>query len=82
MNNCIDYECNENGYIEYLSKWSVDEKSSSRDHSSNEFEKRLNNFKENCLKIHEWNRKDKYKLEFTYYADWRLEEFVMHAYTT
>ena len=65
MNNYIDYECSNNGYIEYLSKWSVDEKSSSRDHSSNDFKKRLGYFIENCVKIHEWNSKDKYTLEFT-----------------
>ena len=70
-----DYECNEEGYLEYLNNWDLNIKSSSRDITSDEFKERLEYFIDNCNKIHEWNRKDKYKMEFTYYADWSLEEF-------
>ena len=77
-----DYACNQSGYNEYLSQWSTDMKSSSRDSSSIEYQKRLGNFIDNCVKIHEWNRKDKYKLGFTYYADWSENEFEMLGSTT
>ena len=58
-----DYECSQEGYVEYLNNWSVDEKSSSRDTTSDEFKQRVQYFIENCLKIHEWNRQDRYKME-------------------
>ena len=64
-----DYECNQSGYDEYLKKWSTYMKSSSRDSSSIEYQKRLGIFIDNCKKIHEWNSEDKYRLELTYYAD-------------
>ena len=57
-------------------------KSSSRDPSSIDYQKRLGNFIDNCVKIHEWNKKDKYKMEFTYYADWSENEFEMLGSTT
>ena len=45
------YQCDENGYVEYLRNWSEEEKPFSRDTTSDEFKERLNYFKENCLKI-------------------------------
>ena len=39
-----DFSCDEKGYVEYLSKWSVAEKSTSRDVRSEEFKKRLGYF--------------------------------------
>ena len=65
-----------------MSGWREEEKASSRDPSSDEFKERLEYFIDNCVKIHEWNRKDKYKMEFTYYADWSLEEFEKLGSTT
>ena len=65
-----------------MSQWSEKEKSSSRDPDDDLFKERLEYFIENCLKIHEWNRKDKYKLEFTYYADWSENEFEKLGSTT
>ena len=47
-----DYTCDESGYIEYLSNWSEEKKSSSRNPSSNEFTQRFQNFIDNCDKIH------------------------------
>ena len=70
-----DFTCNEKGYLEYLSKWSVAQKSTSRDVRSEEFKKRLGYFVESCEKIHEWNKMKKYRMEFTFYADWHPEEF-------
>ena len=70
-----DFTCNEKGYVEYLSKWSVADKSTSRDVESEEFKKRLSYFIESCEKIHEWNAKKKYRMEFTFYADWHADEF-------
>ena len=64
-----DFSCDEKGYVEYLSKWSVAEKSTSRDVKSEEFKKRLSYFVESCEKIHEWNKMKKYRMEFTFYAD-------------
>ena len=64
-----DFSCDEKGYVEYLSKWSVAEKSTSRDVRSEEFKKRLGYFVESCEKIHEWNKMKKYRMEFTFYAD-------------
>ena len=70
-----DFSCDEKGYVEYLSKWSVAEKSTSRDGKSDEFKKRLGYFVESCEKIHEWNKMKKYRMEFTFYADWHPDEF-------
>ncbi|KAK8791726.1 hypothetical protein WA588_002035 [Blastocystis sp. NMH] len=70
-----DFSCDEKGYLEYLSKWSVAQKSTSRDVRSEEFKKRLGYFVESCEKIHEWNAKKKYRMEFTFYADWHVDEF-------
>ena len=70
-----DFSCDEMGYVEYLSKWSMAEKSTSRDVKSEEFKKRLGYFVESCEKIHEWNKMKKYRMEFTFYADWHLDEF-------
>ena len=77
-----DFTCDQSGYVSYLNNWSENEKSSSRDTTSDEFNERLGYFVDNCLKIHEWNRKDKYKLEFTYYADWSESEFEKLGSTT
>ena len=71
-----DFSCDEKGYLEYLSKWSVADKSTSRDVNSEEFQRRLDYFIASCKTIHK--RRGglrKYKLEFTYYADWAPEEF-------
>ena len=65
-----------------MSNWTESEKASSRNPEDKEFAERLEYFKENCLKIIKWNRKDKYKLEFTFYADWSLEEFEKLGSTT
>ena len=70
-----DYECNQDGYLEYLSRWSVIEKSTSRNPLSTEFSQRLQYFIDSCNKIHKWNTRHKYEMEFTYYADWHPEEF-------
>ena len=57
----IDFDCNENGYSEYLSQWTIEEKNTSRNTTSDEFKERVQYFTDNCVKIHEWNSKDKYK---------------------
>ena len=77
-----DFECDETGYNEYLKIWSVQEKTFSRDPTSPEYDQRLQYFIENCLKIHEWNNKGVYKMEFTYYADWSADEFESLISTT
>ena len=77
-----DFECNDTGYDEYLKIWSVEEKSFSRDPTSPEYSQRLQYFIENCMKIHEWNNKEVYKMEFTYYADWSADEFELLASST
>ena len=69
-----DFSCDEKGYLEYLSKWG-DAKGTSRDVKSEEFKKRLEYFKQSCKKIHRGSGKRRYKLEFTFYADWAPEEF-------
>ncbi|KAK8794877.1 hypothetical protein WA588_003734, partial [Blastocystis sp. NMH] len=69
-----DFSCDEKGYVEYLSKWG-NKKSTSRDVKSEEFKKRLGYFVESCEKIHEWNKMKKYRMEFTFYADWHPDEF-------
>ena len=77
-----DYECNQKGYLQYLSKWSVEEKSTSRNPSTPEFKERLDYFIDSCMKIQDWNSRDKYKMEFTYYADWSVDEFEAITSTT
>ena len=69
------FSCDEEGYVQYLNQWSVEEKGSSRDTDSEEFKTRLSYFIESCEKIEEWNRRDKFKLAFTFYADWSAEEY-------
>ena len=69
-----DFSCDEKGYLEYLSKWG-DAKGTSRDVKSDEFKKRLEYFKQSCKKIHRGSGKRRYKLEFTFYADWHPDEF-------
>ena len=69
-----DFSCDEKGYLEYLSKWG-DAKGTSRDVKSEEFKKRLEYFKKSCKTIHRGSGKRRYKLEFTFYADWHPEEF-------
>ena len=69
-----DFSCDEKGYLEYLSKWG-DAKGTSRDVKSEEFKKRLEYFKQSCKTIHGGSGKRRYKLEFTFYADWAPEEF-------
>ena len=50
-------------------------KCTSRDVNSEEFQKRLEYFIDSCEKIHDWNMRDKYRMEFTFYADWHPDEF-------
>ena len=76
------YSCDSAGYNEYLSNWTEMEKSSSRDSSSEEYKERLQYFIDNCKMINEWNKKDKYKMEFTYYVDWSAEEFNVFGSTS
>ena len=76
-----DFSCDEKGYVAYLSKWSVADKSTSRDVESDEFKKHLSYFIESCEKIHEWNAKKRYRMEFTFYADWHVDEFEELATT-
>ena len=71
----LSFNCDEEGYVKYLNQWSVEEKGSSRDAASEEFKTRLNYFVESCEKIEAWNRRDKFKLAFTFYADWSAEEY-------
>ena len=70
-----DFTCDEKGYRKYLSKWSPVMKCTSRDPSTEEFKTRLEYFIDSCEKIHDWNMKDKYWMEFTFYADWHPDEF-------
>ena len=63
-------------YLDYLNQWPIWYKGTSRDPSTSEFQKRLRYFIQSCQKIHQWNaRKNKYQMEFTYYADWHPDEF-------
>ena len=71
----LSFHCDEEGYLQYLNQWSVEEKGSSRDTASEEFKTRLNYFVESCKKIEAWNQRDKFKLAFTFYADWSTEEY-------
>ena len=50
-------------------------KCTSRDVMTEEFKTRLEYFIDSCEKIHDWNMKDKYWMEFTFYADWHPDEF-------
>ena len=70
-----DFTCDQNGYLSYLSKWSTTMKCTSRDVMTEEFKTRLEYFIDSCEKIHDWNMKDKYWMEFTFYADWHPDEF-------
>ena len=70
-----DFTCDQNGYLSYLSKWSTIMKCTSRDMMTEEFKTRLEYFIDSCEKIHDWNMKDKYWMEFTFYADWHPDEF-------
>ena len=76
-----DYSCDEAGYLNYLSAWTVTEKTTSRDASSAEFKQRLEYFIDSCEKIHEWNLRNKYHMEFTFYADWHADEFDVMTVT-
>ena len=49
-----DYSCDESGYIEYLSNWSEEKKSSSRNPSSEEFTQRFQYFIDNEI-THEFH---------------------------
>ena len=55
--------------MNYLSYWTTAQKGTSRDTASAEFQQRLEYFKDSCEKIHEWNLRDRYRMEFTFYAD-------------
>ena len=68
--------------MQYLGKWSVEEKSTSRNPASPEFKQRLEYFIDSCMKIHDWNTYNKYPMEFTFYADWHPEEFEKLASTS
>ena len=76
-----DYSCDEAGYLNYLSAWTLTEKTTSRDASSAEFKQRLEYFIDSCEKIHEWNLRNKYHMEFTFYADWHADEFDVMTVT-
>ena len=82
LNTNSDADCNEEGYKKYLTKWTELEKSTSRDPNSPEFKKRLEYYITSCLIIKEWNQRNKYLLEFTFYADWSAEEFNQLTATT
>ena len=77
-----DFTCDQAGYLNYLSHWPESQKCTSRDVTTADFQKRLEYFIESCEKIHEWNLRDKYKMEFTFYADWHPEEFEELTVTT
>ena len=70
-----DFTCDQAGYLSYLRKWSVEKKCTSRDPTTEEFKQRLEYFIDSCEKIHDWNMRDKYRMEFTFYADWHPTEF-------
>ena len=70
-----DFTCDQDGYLKYLNKWSVEKKCTSRDVTTDEFQTRLEYFIDSCYKIHDWNMRDKYRMEFTFYADWHPDEF-------
>ena len=62
------FECNQKGYLQYLGKWSVEEKSTSRNPASPEFKQRLEYFIDSCMKIHDWNTYNKYPMEHIRYC--------------
>ena len=70
-----DFTCDQAGYLSYLRKWAPEMKCTSRDVNSEEFQKRLEYFIDSCEKIHDWNMRDRYRMEFTFYADWHPDEF-------
>ena len=70
-----DFTCDQAGYLSYLSKWSTTMKCTNRDMMTEEFKTRLEYFIDSCEKNHDWNMKDKYWMEFTFYADWHPDEF-------
>ena len=74
-NHKSDFTCDEDGYLKYLSKWDPKIKCSSRDVTTSEFRVRLEYFINSCYMIHDWNMRDKYEMEFTFYADWHPDEF-------
>ena len=76
------FECNQKGYLQYLGKWSLEEKPTSRNPASPEFKQRLEYFIDSCMKIHDWNSFSKYPMDFTFYADWHPEEFEAIASTS
>ena len=68
--------------MQYLGKWSLEEKPTSHNPASREFKQRLEYFIDSCMKIHDWNSYGKYPMEFTFYADWHPEEFEKLASTS
>ena len=76
MDELSDYSCDQKGYLQYLSQWSEKEKSTSRDVTDEEFQKRLSYFIDSCREIRRWNNKKQYRKEFTFYADWSAAEFA------
>ena len=68
-----DFTCDEAGYRSYLGKWDAEKKYTAL--SGDEFTKRLEYFIDSCEKIHDWNMRNKYRMEFTFYADWHPTEF-------
>ena len=70
-----DFTCDQAGYLSYLHKWTPEMKCTSRDVTTEEFQKRLEYFIDSCEKIHDWNMRDRYRMEFTFYADWHPDEF-------
>ena len=74
-NHRSDFTCNQAGYLNYLNHWTETMKCTPRDPVDPEFQKRLEYFIDSCEKIHDWNTRDKYDMEFTFYADWHPDEF-------
>ena len=70
----LKYPCNAEGYNKYLDAWS-DLKCTPRDENDPEYKKRLAYFKDSCHKIKDWNTRNDYLMEFTFYADWHPDEF-------
>ena len=70
-----DFTCDQAGYLKYLAKYPPAMKCTSRVPGEEEFQLRLEYFIDSCEKIHDWNMKDKYPMEFTFYADWHPDEF-------
>lgn len=57
-------------------------KGSNREPQSEEYKQRLGYFIKSCQTIHDWNKKGKYKMSFTYYADWSQNEFEQLTLST